>query len=280
MAGVRIVTDSSCDLTQQEAEDLGIGVVPLSIRFGSEEYTDGRDLSVGDFYKKMAATERLPETAAPSPGAFEQAFRNAAEGGADGIVCINLSSQLSATMQSAQTAAKGFDAIPVRIIDSQSITSGLGTQARLAARAAADGADLDAVVALIDDLKGRTRVFGALNTLENLKKGGRIGGAKALLGSVLSIKPLVDISSGAVEEAGKARTRKKAFQWLHDRIRADGAIEELAIMHGEARDIDDLLQLLASDHPTESIRVGTIGPVIGTHGGAELVGATWLVPAS
>src|SRR4051794_36518407 len=158
MAGVHIVTDSSCDLTEQEAEELGIGIVPLSIRFGSEEYTDGRDLSVEDFYKKMAATEQLPETAAPSPGAFEQAFRNAAEGGADGIVCLNLSSLLSATMQSAQTAAKGFDAVPVRVLDSRSITSGLGTQARLAARAAADGADLDAVVALIGDLIPRTRV--------------------------------------------------------------------------------------------------------------------------
>jgi DegV family protein with EDD domain len=278
MAGVRIVTDSSCDLTEQDTDELGIEIVPLSIRFGAEEYTDGRDLSVEDFYKKMAATEALPETAAPAPGAFEQAFRNAAEGGADGILCLNLSSQLSATMQSAQNAAKAFDAIPVRVMDSRSITSGLGTQVLLAARAAAGGADLDEVTALVEGLIPRTRVFGALNTLENLKKGGRIGGAKALMGSVLSIKPLVDISSGAVEEAGKARTRRKAFQWLLDRIRADGAVEELAIMHGEARDIGDLLDLLAPDHPADTIRVGKIGPVIGTHGGAELVGATWLVP--
>jgi DegV family protein with EDD domain len=278
MAGVRIVTDSSCDLTEQDTDELGIEIVPLSIRFGSEEYTDGRDLSVEDFYKKMAATDALPETAAPAPGAFEQAFRNAAEGGADGILCLNLSSQLSATMQSAQNAAKAFDAIPVRVMDSRSITSGLGTQVLLAARAAAEGADLDAVTALVESLIPRTRVFGALNTLDNLKKGGRIGGAKALMGSVLSIKPLVDISTGAVEEAGKARTRRKAFQWLIDRIRADGAVEELAIMHGEARDIGDLLDLLAADHPVDSIRVGKIGPVIGTHGGAELVGATWLVP--
>jgi DegV family protein with EDD domain len=278
MAGVRIVTDSSCDLTEQDTDELGIEIVPLSIRFGSEEYTDGRDLSVEDFYKKMAATDALPETAAPAPGAFEQAFRNAAEGGADGILCLNLSSQLSATMQSAQNAAKAFDAIPVRVMDSRSITSGLGTQVLLAARAAADGADLDTVTALVEGLIPRTRVFGALNTLDNLKKGGRIGGAKALMGSVLSIKPLVDISTGAVEEAGKARTRRKAFQWLIDRIRADGAVEELAIMHGEARDIGDLLDLLAPDHPIDSIRVGKIGPVIGTHGGSELVGATWLVP--
>lgn len=279
MAGVRIVTDSSCDLAQQEADDLGIEVVPLSIRFGSDEYTDRRDLSVEDFYKKMAASEQLPETAAPAPGAFEQAFRNAASSGADAVVCVTISSHLSATMQSAQNAARAFDEVPVHVIDSRSITSGLGTQVLLAARAAADGAPAGDVVALVEGLIDRTRVYGTLNTLENLKKGGRIGGAKAFLGSVLAIKPLVDMSTGAVEEAGKARTRRKAFQWLRDRIRADGDVEHLAVVHGEAPDVDELVDLLAVDFDRDAIRVGLIGPVIGTHTGAEVVGATWLTPS-
>jgi DegV family protein with EDD domain len=278
MAGVRIVTDSSCDLSQQEADDLGIEIVPLSIRFGADEYTDRRDLSVEDFYKKMAANDKLPETAAPAPGAFEQAFRNAAGGGADGIVCINLSSQLSATMQSAQTAVKAFEDIPVRVVDSGSITSGLGTQVLLAAKAAADGASVEDVVALVEQLRARTRVFGTLDSLENLKKGGRIGGAKALIGSVLSIKPVLDMSDGTVEEAGKARTRRKAFQWLRERVAADGAVEHLAVVHGEAGDVDDMVSLLAPAVDGE-IRVGKIGPVIGTHTGAGTVGVTWLVPA-
>jgi DegV family protein with EDD domain len=280
MAGVRIVTDSSCDLTAQEADDLGVAVVPLSIRFGADEYTDRRDLSVSEFYGKMAATDALPETAAPSPGSFEEAFRQQADAGADGIVCVTISSQLSATLQSAQAAAKSVSSdLPVRVVDSRSITSGLGTQVILAARAAADGADLDAVGALLDDAIARTRVFGVLNTLENLKKGGRIGGAKALLGSILAIKPIVDISTGAVEEAGKARTRRKAFQWMRDRIRQDGAVEHLAVMDGEATDAQELLDLLVGDFPAGSIRTGKIGPVIGTHGGPAVVGATWLVPA-
>jgi DegV family protein with EDD domain len=280
MAGVRIVTDSSCDLTQQEADELGVAVVPLSIRFGSDEYTDRRDLSVSEFYKKMAANEALPETAAPSPGSFEEAFRQQADSGATGIVCVTISSQLSATLQSAQAAAKSVSSdLPVRVVDSRSITSGLGTQVILAARAAADGADLDAVSTLLDDAIARTRVFGVLNTLDNLKKGGRIGGAKALLGSILAIKPIVDISTGAVEEAGKARTRRKAFQWMRDRIRQDGAVEHLAVMDGEATDAQELLDLLVGDFPAGSIRTGKIGPVIGTHGGPAVVGATWLVPA-
>jgi DegV family protein with EDD domain len=277
MPGVRIVTDSSCDLSRQEADDLDIEIVPLTIRFGSEEYTDRHDLSVADFYKKMAANDALPETAAPAPGAFEKAFRNAADGGAEGIVCLNISSQLSATMQSAVNAAQAFTAIPVRVLDSRSITSGLGTQVVLAAQAARDGADLDTVTALVEDLIARTRVFGTLDTLENLKKGGRIGGAQAFLGSLLSIKPLVDISTGKVEEAGKARTRRKAFAWLRDRMRADGPIEHPAAVHGAAGDFSDFLDLLAGDFP--SVRSGEVGPVIGTHTGAGVVGATWLVPA-
>jgi DegV family protein with EDD domain len=280
MAGVRIVTDSSCDLTPQEADELGVAVVPLSIRFGSDEYTDRRDLSVSDFYKKMAASEALPETAAPSPGAFEEAFRQQADAGAGGIVCVTISSELSGTLQSAQAAAKSVSSdLPVRVVDSRSITSGLGTQVILAARAAADGADVDAVSAVLDDAIARTRVFGVLNTLDNLKKGGRIGGAKALMGSILAIKPIVDISTGAVEEAGKARTRRKAFQWMRDRILQDGAVEHLAVMDGEAADVQELLDLLAGDFPAGSIRTGRIGPVIGTHGGPAVVGATWLAPA-
>jgi DegV family protein with EDD domain len=199
MAGVRIVTDSSCDLTDEEVAAHGIEVVPLTIRFGDEELEDRTELSVEAFYDKLAASAVLPETAAPAPGKFEAAFRRQAAAGADAVVCINLSSDLSATMQSAQNAARAVaDDLDVRVVDSHSITSGLGTQVLLAAEAAAGGATADEVVALVEDLAARTHVVGALDTLDNLKKGGRIGGAQALLGSLLSIKPIVDISTGKV----------------------------------------------------------------------------------
>ena len=137
---VRIVTDSACDLDADEAEELGIEIVPLSIRFGDEEYTDRVDLSVSDFYAKLASSDTLPETAAPSPGAFEAAFRRLAEDGADEIVCINLSLDLSATGQAARSAATAVaDVVSVRCIDSHSITAGLGTIVLEAARAARDG---------------------------------------------------------------------------------------------------------------------------------------------
>ena len=276
---VRIVTDSSCDLTDDEVAAHGIEVVPLSIRFGDEEFEDRTDLTVESFYEKLAAASVLPETAAPAPGKFEAAFRRQATAGADAIVCINLSSDLSATMQSAQNAAVAIqDELDVRVLDSSSITSGLGTQVILAAEAAAASASADDVVALVKQLVARTHVVGALDTLDNLKKGGRIGGAQALLGSLLSIKPIVDISSGKVEEAGKARTRRKALEVLRDKVVEAGAVEHLCVTHGFAPEVEEMLDLLASHYPREQIRVGHIGPVIGTHGGPRVMGVTWLDP--
>jgi len=277
---VRIVTDSSCDLTDALVTAHGIEVVPLTIRFGDEELEDRTELSVERFYEKLAASSVLPETAAPAPGKFEAAFRRQAEAGADAVVCINLSAGLSATMQSAQNAARALEGeLDVRVIDSRSITSGLGTQVVLAAEAAAGGASADEVVALVEDLAERTHVVGALDTLDNLKKGGRIGNAQALLGSLLSIKPIVDISTGTVEEAGKARTRRKALEVLRDKVASAGAIEHLNVTHGFAPDVEDMLDLLDPIYSRDRIQVGHIGPVIGTHGGPRVMGVTWVAPA-
>jgi DegV family protein with EDD domain len=277
---VRIVTDSAADLPTDEAARLAVEVVPLSIRFGTEEYIDGVDLSVDEFYKKLASSDTLPETSAPSPGAFEAAFRRQAEAGADAVVCINLSEGLSATIQSARNAAKVVAGdLDVRVIDSRSITSGLGTQVTVAAEAAAGGAGADEVVALVEGMVPRTHVIGALDTLENLKKGGRIGGAQALLGSLLSIKPLLDISTGEVAEAGKARTRRKALEWLRDQIFAVPEVEHLCVAHGGAPDVDEMLALLAPRYPEDTIQVRTIGATIGTHGGPRVMGLTWVDPA-
>ena len=279
MTRIHIVTDSSCDLTAAETDQHHIGVVPLSIRFGDDEYVDREQLSVEDFYATMARTGVLPETAAPSPGRFEQEFRAAAEAGADGVVCVNLSGELSATVQSARTAAKAFDGgLDIRVVDSLSLTGGLGTMVLAAARAAEEGADADAVEALVRSMIGRTEIYGALDTLENLKKGGRIGSAKALLGSMLSVKPLIHIADGAVEEAGKQRTRRRALEWLRDQLFSEPAVEQLAVLHGEAPDIDTFLEMIAPRYPRESIRLGKIGAVIGTHGGPGVIGICYLTP--
>lgn len=279
MSGVRIVTDSACDLSEDDIAAHGIGVVPLSIRFGTDEYVDREELSVERFYALMESTGLLPETAAPSPGRFEQEFRAAAAAGADAVICINLSSALSATMQSAQAAARALEgSVDVRVIDSRSITGGLGTMVLTAAESAAEGADADTIVKQIEAMIPRSDVYGALNTLDNLKKGGRIGGAQAMLGSMLSVKPMIRIVDGAVEEAGKPRTRKRALEALRDKLRDAGDVESLSVLHGEAGDIDEFLDMISDLHPRDTIRLGKIGAVIGAHGGPGVIGICFLRP--
>ena len=276
---VRVVTDSAADLTTAEAAEFGIRVVPLSIRFGSEEFVDREDLTPAEFYARCAASSVLPETAAPSPGAFEAAFRSAFDDdGADTVICINISSGLSATMASAQNAARALEGRDVRVIDSRSITWGLGSQVVAAARAAADGTSADEIVAMVDDMIGRTRVYGALDTLDNLKKGGRVGGAQALIGSLLSIKPLISIM-GAVEEAGRARTRSKALKAMVDKVRDAGPVENVGVMHGSAPDIEEFLTLMSEVVPRDQIHTGEIGATIGVHGGPRVMGVTFQVKA-
>ena len=275
---IRIVTDSASDISLEEAEDLGIEIVPLSIRFGEAEYTDLVDLSVSDFYQKMAESDLLPSTAAPSPGAFEAAFKRCAEAGAEGVICINLSLALSATGQAAQLAADALaDTLPVKCIDSKSITCGLGTIIRKAAGAAKDGGSMDEIVALVENLASRTRIFATLDTLENLKKGGRIGGAKAMLGTMLQFKPCLDLSSGEVVEAGRQRTRKKSLIWLKEVLESEGEISELSIIHGDAPDLEEFATLISDIIPIDQIRINQLGAVIGTHGGPRVLGVTYLV---
>ena len=275
---IRIVTDSASDISLEEAEDLGIEIAPLSVRFGEAEYTDLVALSVSDFYQKMAESDLLPSTAAPSPGAFEAAFKRCAEAGAEGVICINLSLALSATGQAAQLAADALaNTLPVKCIDSKSITSGLGTIIRKAAAAAKDGGSMDEIVALVDNLASRTRIFATLDTLENLKKGGRIGGAKAMLGTMLQFKPCLDLSSGEVVEAGRQRTRKKSLIWLKEVLESEGEISELSIIHGDAPDLEEFATLISDIIPIDQIRINQLGAVIGTHGGPRVLGVTYLV---
>jgi len=280
MATTHIVTDSSCDLTEEDLDQLNVEIVPLSIRLGGEEFTDGVDLTVADFYDRMARSDELPQTSCPSPGAFEQAFKRASAAGADAVVCLNISSDLSNTMLSAQTASDAMSGqIPVHVVDSRSVSAGLGTLVLEAARAAHGSSDVEAVLGRVRSLIPRTRVLAALNTLENLKKGGRIGGAKAMIGSMLSIKPVIDISSGVVQEAEKPRTRRNAMRVLYERMLNAGPIQHLAVMHGGAPDIGEFLDLIAPQFPRESYRLAQLGAIVGTHGGAEIIGVSWIAPA-
>ena len=273
--GVRVVTDSACDLPQELADVLGIEIVPLTIRFGTEEFIDRVELSNEDFWKRLLASDALPETAAPSAGAFEARFRDLIARGATGILCVNLSSRLSATMQAAKVAAAAITGdVPVQVIDSLTGSMGLGSLVLTAARRAADGDPLDKIVTEVVDRRARTKLFGSLDTLEFLKRGGRIGNARALLGSMLAIKPVIEVREGVVEEAGRVRTRSKALRALADKVKAQ-PVDQVSVLHGQAPDVDDLLDLLDPAFPRDEIVVGEVGPVIGTHAGPGVIGVTF-----
>jgi DegV family protein with EDD domain len=274
---VRIVTDSACDLPQHVADELGIDIVPLTIRIDGHEYVDRADLTPAEFWAKCAASATLPETAAPSPGQFEASYRRLAAEGASSIVVINLSGALSATMQSAELAARGVtDIIPITVVDSQQCTLGLGAIVMDCARLAAGGASHQAVVDRARDLATRTKVWGALDTLENLKKGGRIGNAKALLASVLSIKPIIEVRDGKVEEGGKQRTRSKALAFLVDTLAKAGPVENLMVINADCSDVDAFVEMLRPHYAGEIV-VGDIGPVVGSHAGRGTIGVAFCV---
>jgi len=277
---VRIVTDSSCDLPQAMADALGIRIVPLSVRFGDTEYIDRTTITATEFWSKCAASATLPETAAPSPGSYEETYRSLAAEGATAIVVLALSSDLSATMQSAELAARAVaPGIDVRIVDSRNASMGLGLTVLACAELAKNGASADEVVARAHSVIPRTRVFAALDTLDNLKKGGRIGGAKAMLATVMSIKPLISITNGLVEEAGKQRTRSKALAHLVDILRnQEVPIERLSILNAQCSDIDAFVAMVKEVYTGEII-VGDIGAVIGTHAGQGTIGIVFLLSA-
>ena len=276
MTSVHIVTDSSCDLPDNLITEMNIKIVPLKIRFGDTEFVDRVELTTEQFWEKCQASDELPSTAAPSPGAFVEEFQNAANEGATGVVAIILSGELSATIEAAQQAAQLVkDEIEVRVIDSRTVTLGLGSVVMGAASAANSGANIEEVAAIASDSVNRTQVHAALDTLENLRKGGRIGAAGSLLGSMLSIKPLIEVRNGVVEPAGKQRTRGKALSYLVGVVEQNAdQIEQIFVTHAACDDVDSFLEQVRSVVSVE-VLVGEVGPVVGAHAGIGTIGVAF-----
>ena len=277
MPAIRVVTDSACDLPDELLGEMGIGMVPLRIRFGAKEFVDRQELSTKDFWARCAATDTLPETSAPSPGQFHAVFEAMAAEGATGVVCVNLSSKLSASIEAARQAARDLEGdLPVTVVDSMSVTLGEGLIVMEAAHRAATGAGREEVVAVAIAAAARMKVFGAIDTLENLRRGGRIGNARALLGSLLAIKPVIEVRNGVVEQESKQRTRARSLRYLADKVIAAGPIARLAAFGADAPDMETFVGMLGAVHPADRLLLGDIGPVIGTHAGAGAIGVAWL----
>jgi len=278
---VKVITDSSCDLPQLLADELDIAIVPLTVRFGDEEFLDRQDLTSAEFWSRCDQSPTLPETAAPSPGAFETAYRDAAANGAEGIVVVTISGGLSATVQSAQVAADAVaETIPVRVVDSRQVSGALGLVALAAGRLAQAGKGLEDVAGAAADEATRTRLFATFDTLDNLRKGGRIGRAQAFFGTVLSMKPVIEIVDGVVEAESRQRTRGKSLSYLAEKVRQAAPVEHLLLLHADADDHPQLLDMLSGTVPRDQIIVTNVGAVIGTHSGPRAMGVAFTLPAS
>jgi DegV family protein with EDD domain len=257
-----------------------IRVVPLDVRLGEWGPDEMRTIDPAEFWRRCAMTSALPETSAPSPGAFAETFAKAAEDGCAGVVCLTLSAELSSTYQAACAGAEEVrEQIDVRVIDTRTVTLGQAMVVLEAAELAAANQDLATTEAGARLIVPRVHVFGALDTLDNVRKGGRIGAAKALMGSLLSIKPILEISGGAKDES-RQRTRAGSLEYLVDKLRRAGPLEGLSVVHAAAPDLDLFLGMLEDIYPREKILVNYIGPVIGTHAGPRCVGICYRLPAS
>ena len=264
---VRLVTDSTADLPEEVVAELGITVVPLHIHFGEETYEDGVSITKDEFYRRLTAGPILPKTSAPAAGTFTEVYERLATE-TDEIVSIHISSKLSATYTSALLGKEGVRANPsIRIVDSYSASIGLGLLAIRAAQHARAGSTLSAIVADIDAALPRTKYFGVVDTLEYLHKGGRIGMATALLGSLLKVKPILGLRDGVAHPIERVRGgRQKAFDRLCEMVSGYGAISSLAIAHTTAEEeMERLAARLAQFFPSDRMLRSRCGATLGTY---------------
>jgi DegV family protein with EDD domain len=274
---VRIVTDSTADLTPEQQRAAGITVVPLNVHFGDEVFRDHVDLSTDEFFRRLKASSQLPHTSQPSVGAFEEAYRALLEGGNE-IVSVHLSSKVSGTYNSALMAAQSIGGGKIDVVDSLSTSMALGFMALEAANLARAGRDRQTVAGCVQGLVAKARVICVVDTLTYLERGGRIGKAAALLGSLLNVKPILQLKDGEVVPLGRARGRPQALNRLVELLERDGKVSRLAIMHGAAQaDAEQLRERVASTYPGVDIQLTEIGAVLGTHTGPGVIGFTYLV---
>jgi len=275
---IRIVTDSTCDLPDDAIAQHRIAMVPQTIRFGEETLLDREELSTEEFWRRLTTGSALPETAAASVGQFQEAFARLVSAGADGIVAVIVSSKVSATFQSATLAAEQFTAgIPVRVVDSRLVSTALGLAAIEAAEVAAAGASIEEVEAAARSACERGRIFATPATLEYLRRGGRIGGAAALIGGLLDVKPLIAFEDGRVAAAGRVRSRKRALATVLDHVQEQAdSISRLAVVHSDPVELPEFLQRLAAIYEGE-VMIARMGPAVGTHIGPGTIGVAYLV---
>lgn len=267
---VHIVTDSTSDISKELADEHGITVIPLTISFGAESYRDGIDLSADEFYARLQVTKALPTTSQPPPALFQHAYEHLVTRG--DVVSIHLSQKFSGTIETARAAARDVAPGKISVVDSTSVSMGLGMCTIAAARVAKAGGTREACVAAAESVAGRLRVAVAFETLEYLRRGGRIGRATAFLGGLLRLKPILTVKDGETFPVTRVRSRAKALDELFA-LCAGKRVDEIAIMHTTTPDdTAALAERARAACPGVPLHLGRFGPVLGVHGGPGMLG--------
>jgi DegV family protein with EDD domain len=269
---VKVVTDSTADIPAQLVKELGISVIPTYVMFGSETFRDGVDLPRQQFYKKLLATRVIPTTAAPPPAVYEEVYRRLAEE-TDEIVSIHLLSRYSGLYNSAVLAARNISRARIEVIDSGQVTMGYGWMVVAAAEAARRGEPLERIRDLVEGMKPRSRVLAILDTFEFLYRGGRVDWVRSVLGTVLRIKPMIEVHLGEVQLVERTRTLERSLGRLLERVRTLEPLERAIVLHanaaGVAETLADRLQTLL---PAWDRLVDQAGVTIASHAGPGAVG--------
>lgn len=280
MSRVAVVTDSAADLDPDRAAALGITVVPLIVTFGSESYRAGLEMTTEAFWARMTAPDApFPKTAAASPGTFKEAFESCFAAGADAIVCVTVGAALSATNKSATVAAEALSDREIHVVDSRNASMGQGILAILATELAGHGVPADAIARTLEIRADDVETVVVLDTLEYLRKGGRISGPRAAIGTLLSVKPIIAIKDGVVDTLDRVRTRSKARARAVEYL-THQPIERLAVLHTVSPDVEAFREELLAHAPggidPARVSVELVGPSVGPHLGPGAVGASVL----
>ena len=283
MTRVAVITDSAADLEPADAAAAGIAVVPLVVNFGSDSYRAGVDMSTEEFWERMTAPDApFPTTAASSPGDFREAYEKAFADGAEAIVSVHVAGTLSGTIKSAEIARDMLSDREIHIVDSQGASRAQVILARMAVEMAAAGTSAAEIAETLSRRAPDMRIYVALETLEYLKKGGRISGARAAIGTLLSVKPIITVEGGVVDTADRVRTRAKARERLIELV-TQRPIERMEILHTLAPDVgafrDEVITRVTGSLDPDTVDIGLVGASVGPHVGPGCLGAAVLYEA-
>jgi DegV family protein with EDD domain len=269
---VGVVTDSTADLERELQARIGVAVVPLVVNWDGQTYRDKVDLTPTEFYRRLRSSKSLPKTGAPSLAAFESIFREQLKEH-DAVICINLAASLSGTFEVARRAAESVAPDRIHVVDSGSVSVCIGWLAEMAVGLARDGVPAAQIVEHLNEARGRLRILALLETLTFLQRGGRIGRAAALAGTLLNVKPILSVRDGEVAPVERVRTMNGALRRLVELAVAQGAIERLGVIHADsASNATEVERQLQAHFPNLNIDRGELGPVVGTHGGPGVIG--------